>query len=142
MPLPPPPKTMHIWMLLFAIFQQIFYGKHFFSFFWAYLEIIYDENYFTFLPSTQVNYFPLVKGERATKVLDLQLSLFLGPTNSFTLTLYWGRHVTTMFITFDMVKNQFSIFINTHEKWDTCKMKNYLKSTAYIDYYNQPIKRK
>jgi hypothetical protein len=91
-------------MLLFAIFEQIFYGKHFCSFFWAYLDIIYDENYFTFLSSTQVNYFPLGKGERATKVLDLQLSLFPDPTSSFTLTLYWGWHVTTMFITLDIVK--------------------------------------
>jgi hypothetical protein len=75
-------------MLLFAIFEQVFYGKHFCSSFWAYLEIIYDGNYFTFLPSTQVNYFTLGKGKRATKVLDLQLSLLLDPTNSFTLTLY------------------------------------------------------
>jgi hypothetical protein len=90
------------------------------SCFLAYLEIIYDENYFPFLSSTRVSYFPLGKGERATKVLDLQLSLFLDPTNSFTLTLWGGgeEHVTTMFITLDMVQNQFSIFINKHEKWD------------------------
>jgi hypothetical protein len=109
-------------MLLFAILEQIFYGKYFLFLFWAYLEIIYDENYFPFLSSTRVNYFPLGKGERATKVLDLQLSLlFLDPTNSFTLTLCEGggeEHVTTMFITLDMVKNQSSTFINKHEKWD------------------------
>lgn len=41
-----------------------------------------------------MNYFPFGKGERATKVLHLQLSLFLDPTSSFTLTLYWvGRGV-------------------------------------------------
>jgi hypothetical protein len=85
--------------------SKSFTENTFVPFLGAYLEIIYDENYFTFLPSTQVNYFPLGKGERATKVLDLRLRLFLDPTKSFTLTLNWGRHVTTMFITPNMVKN-------------------------------------